>query len=253
MAEVDDALANLSTHLAGNAAEPEHQIELLSLAAMEGVVLDFTKRSDRVLVSTMSARAEVGLGTALSEVKTERMAAGAEHRCIYPLDILEVRAGEAFMQHWAEAGEHQRLARQPTTQFLVFDDKLVMLLADFEDTSAPFVIVRHPAVVAAYTELFELMWAAAMPVPTDTERAESVELLELLTRGYKDESIARYLGVGVRTVRRRVADLMSELGVTTRFQLGAEAVRQGRIPLDQKDFTVMATRPQRPQPAAQRG
>ena len=39
--------------------------------------------------------------------------------------------------------------------------------------------------------------------------------------GLKDEAIARFLGLGLRTVRRRIAALMSLHGVDTRFQLGA--------------------------------
>ncbi len=46
-------------------------------------------------------------------------------------------------------------------------------------------------------------------------------------RGAKDEQIARTLGLSLRTVRRRVADLLIELGVDNRFQAGVEAVRRG--------------------------
>ena len=42
----------------------------------------------------------------------------------------------------------------------------------------------------------------------------------MLEQGLKDEVIARYLGVSLRTVRRRVAHLMAVHGVETRFQLG---------------------------------
>jgi DNA-binding NarL/FixJ family response regulator len=45
--------------------------------------------------------------------------------------------------------------------------------------------------------------------------------------GATDEVIARKLGIGLRTVRRRIASLMTELGVDTRFQAGVEAVRRG--------------------------
>ena len=48
-------------------------------------------------------------------------------------------------------------------------------------------------------------------------------------RRRKDEQIARALGMSVRTVRRRVADLMDELGADSRFQAGVEAVRRGWI------------------------
>jgi len=38
--------------------------------------------------------------------------------------------------------------------------------------------------------------------------------------------IARHLGVSLRTVRRRVALLMDEAGVETRFQLGMAVARR---------------------------
>jgi DNA-binding NarL/FixJ family response regulator len=60
-------------------------------------------------------------------------------------------------------------------------------------------------------------------------RNERLEILEGLMLGSKDEAMARQLGVSLRTVRRRVADLMTELGATTRFQAGMEAVRRGLV------------------------
>ncbi len=47
--------------------------------------------------------------------------------------------------------------------------------------------------------------------------------------GAKDEALALAVGVSLRTVRRRVADLMDELGATTRFQAGMEAVRRSLV------------------------
>ncbi|MDQ1687374.1 MAG: hypothetical protein QOK42_349 [Frankiaceae bacterium] len=45
----------------------------------------------------------------------------------------------------------------------------------------------------------------------------------------KDEAIARQLGVSLRTVQRAVQTISLALGVTSRFQLGAEACRRGWI------------------------
>jgi DNA-binding NarL/FixJ family response regulator len=58
---------------------------------------------------------------------------------------------------------------------------------------------------------------------------ERQAVLELMMLGAKDESIARQLGVSLRTVRRRIADLMDELGAATRFQAGMEAARRGLL------------------------
>ncbi|MEH1126371.1 helix-turn-helix domain-containing protein [Micromonospora sp. CPCC 206061] len=52
-------------------------------------------------------------------------------------------------------------------------------------------------------------------------------LLGLLAAGLTDEAIARTLGVSLRTIQRRIHDLLLELGVTTRFQAGLAARERG--------------------------
>ena len=52
-------------------------------------------------------------------------------------------------------------------------------------------------------------------------------MLELMAAGLKDEIVARRLGLSTRTLRRRIAGVMRELGADTRFQAGCEAVRRG--------------------------
>ena len=94
------------------------------------------------------------------------------------------------------------------------------------------ILVRAPALVRLVTDLFERYWEKAVPLrstPVGFGRNERIEILEGLMLGAKDEALARQLGVSLRTVRRRVADLMDELGATTRFQAGMEAVRRGLV------------------------
>jgi DNA-binding NarL/FixJ family response regulator len=91
--------------------------------------------------------------------------------------------------------------------------------------------VRQPALVGALTLLFETYWDQAVALPDLDTRRPRVDirgsLLRQLAAGAKDEQIARTLGLSLRTVRRRVAELLIELGVDTRFQAGVEAVRRG--------------------------
>ena len=47
------------------------------------------------------------------------------------------------------------------------------------------------------------------------------EILRLLAAGQKDESVARALGVSVRTVQRKIQTLQRGFGAASRFQLGA--------------------------------
>ena len=59
---------------------------------------------------------------------------------------------------------------------------------------------------------------------------EEIRLLpQLPTRMFIIGSTHVILGVSLRTVRRRVADLMSELGAESRFQAGVEASKRGWI------------------------
>ncbi|MFF5212658.1 hypothetical protein [Streptosporangium sp. NPDC000396] len=48
-----------------------------------------------------------------------------------------------------------------------------------------------------------------------------------MASGATDEAIARRLGLGRRTVVRRVSALQRTLGATTRFQAGVQAARRG--------------------------
>jgi DNA-binding NarL/FixJ family response regulator len=89
-------------------------------------------------------------------------------------------------------------------------------------------MVRDPMIIAAFTQLFDRAFDRALPVgPDDQQDDDDQRLLKLLGLGLKDESIARYLGCSLRTVRRRVAGLMARHGVQTRFQLGMAASSGG--------------------------
>jgi DNA-binding CsgD family transcriptional regulator len=100
-------------------------------------------------------------------------------------------------------------------------------------TDEPRIHVRQRALVTVLTMWFELLWSRAAPVPQlDLGEARPdlrQFLLEQLVAGYTDEVIARRLGISLRTVRRRIASLMEDLGVDTRFQAGVEASRRGWI------------------------
>ncbi|MFC8682630.1 hypothetical protein ACFT30_14020 [Microbacterium ureisolvens] len=64
-----------------------------------------------------------------------------------------------------------------------------------------------------------------MPTTEEVDR----DLLRLLLLGVTDAAAGAQLGISLRTVQRRVAELMETAGVTTRMQLGAEAVRRSWV------------------------
>lgn len=167
--------------------------------------------------------------SAMAKVIGEAVASGRRSRAIYPVRALQ-QAPEALVAR-AEAGEQIRVLAELPTRMIVLGSTLAVLPEPLGYTDEPRVIVRQRAVVESLRLLFELMWERAGPVPS-LDRGEARPdlrrmLLQQLARGAKDEQIARTLGISLRTVRRRVADLLNDLGVDTRFQAGVEAARRG--------------------------
>ncbi len=165
----------------------------------------------------------------VSELVAEAMATGRRSRAIYPAralteapDALRVRAG---------LGEQVRIISEVRTRMFIFGDTHAVIPEPIGFTDEPRVHVRQRSIVAALTMWFESLWDRAAPMPELEAGRVSPDgrqfLLEQLMAGTTDEVIARNLGIGLRTVRRRIAALMTELGVDTRFQAGVEAVRRG--------------------------
>lgn len=158
----------------------------------------------------------------------ERLRRGEQQRSIYPASALGTPAGQRWLTSWGEAGEDQRVLPTTETEFAVFGRSAVVALARWDDLDSGYVVVRDPLVVRLFCAYFDVGWRHAAPVPTGRDRTADTRLVELLELGMKDEAIARYLGVSLRTVRRRVASLMSVNGVDTRFQLGWVLARRRR-------------------------
>jgi DNA-binding CsgD family transcriptional regulator len=128
------------------------------------------------------------------------------------------------------AGEQIRVLPDLSTRLLVVGDSHAVVPEPLGYADAPLSIVRQRGVVAAVKQWFELLWERAV-VPSLDPGSPRVDLrgfvLQQLAAGAHDEQIARMLGISLRTVRRRVADLMAELGADSRFQAGVEAARRG--------------------------
>ena len=126
-------------------------------------------------------------------------------------------------------GEEVRLIDDLPTRLMIIGATHAILPEPLGFSDSPRLLVRQGALVSALTLLFELYWEKAMPVSelSGPRSSERTFLLRQLLSGAKDEQIARTMGLSLRTVRRRIAELMIELGADTRFQAGAEAVRRG--------------------------
>jgi DNA-binding CsgD family transcriptional regulator len=166
---------------------------------------------------------------AVAQVVASAIASGRRSRAIYPVRAL--REARDVLLARARAGENLRVISDLPTRMFVLGSTHAVLPEPLGMADEPRILVRQRALVEALTMLFELMWDRAAPVPDMDFGGARPDLrrflLQQLAAGAKDEQIARTLGISLRTVRRRVADLLIELGVDSRFQAGVEAVRRG--------------------------
>ncbi|WP_122818921.1 LuxR C-terminal-related transcriptional regulator [Nocardioides pantholopis] len=168
-------------------------------------------------------------GDALAGVIRGVVEDGRRSRAIYPVRAL-TEAREILTER-AALGEEIRVLPQLPTRMLIIGTSVAVLPEPLGYFDEPRTLTRQRGLVEAMIFWFDMMWNRAAPVPaldSDDVRSDLRRfLLQQLASGAQDEQIARRLGVSLRTVRRRVADIMEELAVDTRFQAGVEAVRRG--------------------------
>ena len=170
--------------------------------------------------------------------QAERLRAGGLRlRTVFDRSLLDEPDHVGRMLEGVEAGEEVRIARVPL-KLAVIDGEWAMLPLLHAQGRIPeaVVIVRRSVLLDSLIALFESVWEHAVEVqPTSsgellasgTPEGELRQLAHLLAAGMTDIAIARQLGLSERTVRRRVKDLMDELGVDSRFPAGVRAAQRG--------------------------
>lgn len=107
--------------------------------------------------------------------------------------------------------------------------------------SAAYLI--HPSsLLDALAALFEAYWSRSVPLnlsgvwdgaagQADRDGITSADhrILALLAAGATDDAIDRATGRSMRTVQRRIRELMLLAGAQTRFQLGMSASQRGWV------------------------
>lgn len=113
------------------------------------------------------------------------------------------------------------------------DRRIAVIPDDPDNSSAAAVVLHGLGMVTALTALFDQTWRTAAPVGPRKVRdsrgltSQEREVLQLLTSGHTDETIAKRLGVSVRTAGRMASELMARLDATSRFQAGYRLAQAG--------------------------
>lgn len=165
--------------------------------------------------------------------EARRLADGVAYRVIYDREVLAMPAKFEEVLGSVRRGEQARAVTNAPLKVWIADDTSALLPMRGDTYTIDAAFVLHPSTLLdAVIALFESEWRRATPVreaAPDGHGSPDSALLGLLAAGLTDESIARALEVGLRTVQRRISELMRELNVVTRFQLGLAARDRGWV------------------------
>jgi len=148
--------------------------------------------------------------------------------------LLDPVAAHNLARDSARHGAHTRITTDEINETIIIDNRLVILAGDVSAGRHSYSIITRSEAVQGVTSLFEAAWRSATDLDVYDARVAEIrqlapQVLDHLSQGTKDEAAARALGLGVRTYRRRVAELMDALGAGSRFQAGVRARELGLV------------------------
>lgn len=227
LAEIGDAMMMLRAEIAqGESAPRSLGVEILDQGLAAPIIDRLAGGVDSV--DNVFLDPDVGAGTEVEHAshEVERVRAGQRQRTLYRPEILD-EPDISRLEALLAAGQEQRVVDGLEHEFALFGDEAVVTPSVWGDAGSDYLVIRNPVIRGAFQGWFDLLWGSA-PSRGDGQDPDA-RLIDLLALGYKDETIARHLGVALRTVRRRVAALMDQHRVTTRFQLGVALARAGQL------------------------
>ncbi|MCP2265394.1 DNA-binding response regulator [Promicromonospora thailandica] len=148
--------------------------------------------------------------------------------------LLDPLASRGLARDHDRHGAQIRISTAEINETIILDRRLVILAGDLTAGQRSYSVITQPETVQGVISLFEAAWRSATDLAVYDARIADIrriapQVLDLLGQGVKDETAARMLGLGVRTYRRRVAELMEALGAGSRFQAGARARELGLV------------------------
>ncbi|GIH11268.1 hypothetical protein Rhe02_93350 [Rhizocola hellebori] len=163
---------------------------------------------------------------------------GVHYKVVIERAIFEQQGAAADMAGAVHAGEDVRVVEKVPIKLLIADQHMGMVPMDSAGQAPAALLVHRSGLLDALLALFDAVWQRARPLHVEasglTEKGPAEllaeldkQILNLLLAGLTDTSISTQLGLSMRTVQRRVREMMDLAGVHTRLQLGWHAAHSG--------------------------
>lgn len=162
---------------------------------------------------------------------------GIRYRVLYDESSFDIPGKIDAVRACVNVGEEARVIRGVPMKLVIADEKMAITYTHGgKERVRDGLLVYPSSLFDGLLNMFELLWSRSIalepgvvPPETDAEAEVGRELVAFLAAGATDEAIARRLQISVRTVRRRIADLMRRLDAKTRFEAGTRAAKQGWV------------------------
>jgi hypothetical protein len=174
-----------------------------------------------------------------NDAEEQAAARGVRYRVVLERAVLDQPDGVTELTAALGRDEQVRVVDEVPTKLVVADGSLALVPLTVRSAEPAALVVHASGLLELLSGLFESVWRQALPLRLgergvteegpDGPDAADLEILSLLLAGLTDASVAKQLGVGLRTVQRRVRRLMELAGVTTRLQLGWHAHERGWV------------------------
>ncbi|GIG03736.1 S8 family serine peptidase [Catellatospora coxensis] len=163
------------------------------------------------------------------------MKRGVRYRALLDREALLAQDMQADVRASLAAGQEIRVVDEVPVKMMIVDGHTA-LLPLHSSASPTSVLVHRSGLLAVLIAFFEAEWARAFPLePADADDTVTEnqlddldrQVLALLLSGLTVHAVANQLCLSLRTVHRRIRQLMTKAGVESRIQLGWAAARNG--------------------------
>ncbi|MFF0476469.1 LuxR C-terminal-related transcriptional regulator [Streptomyces sp. NPDC004284] len=161
---------------------------------------------------------------------------GVRMRTVYLDSVRNSPHTVAYLNWLTELGGRVRTVPSLPTRMILMDRTIAVIPVSSDDTAAGAVVLTGQGTLTALCALFEHVWESARPLGEAADVSDlglspqEQSVIDLLSKGHTDDTIAKRLGVSPRTARRLASDLMERLGAHSRFEAGVRSVQQGWLP-----------------------
>ncbi|MFE2322341.1 LuxR C-terminal-related transcriptional regulator [Streptomyces sp. NPDC059385] len=173
--------------------------------------------------------------SAARETAHEMLGRGVRVRTLYQHTARSDLPTRSYVREITEAGAEVRTADEVIDRLFIYDREIAFLPERTADPGRPpgAAVVREPTLVAFLCSVFDHLWDGATPFVPENPKAPATgddvkrSIMRLMAKGFKDEMVARRLGMSVRTCRRHIAEITEEMEATSRFQAGFNVAVSG--------------------------